>query len=163
PVATILGATLPVRMVRPTLTSSRGWVSGGSPSIIAMRRELLGAEPKIRRQRLVGAVEALMLLKMGALAVPGPRAGRLVGAERLWCARARGARLGGGALGVVRAEKGAENGRRAPGFLGGAWPGWGVGTGGFSTPGGQKPGGPPPPVGGGGWGGGNASTNLGAY
>ncbi len=38
PVATIFGGMLPVRMVRPIFTSSRGWVSGGSPIIIAMRR-----------------------------------------------------------------------------------------------------------------------------
>ena len=33
-----LGGMLPARMVRPILTSSRGCVSGGSPSIMAMRR-----------------------------------------------------------------------------------------------------------------------------
>jgi hypothetical protein len=38
PVGTIFGGMAPLRMLRPSFTSSRGCVSGGSPIIIAMRR-----------------------------------------------------------------------------------------------------------------------------
>ena len=51
PVLTTFGGTLPVRSVRPILTSSRSWVSGGSPIIIATRRALDSPPVNTWRQR----------------------------------------------------------------------------------------------------------------
>ena len=51
PVLTTFGGTLPVSSVRPILTSSRACVSGGSPSIMAMRRALDSPPVNTWRQR----------------------------------------------------------------------------------------------------------------